>query len=173
MKIKLIFFLIISYSCFSQERKKVTSDVFLIKNYIVDNYKQPDSVHFSILVNEEYSKFGDRLLMKLTKHAKKANLTLSFMAHTFKLFSEIDNIQKTYRQRYVALIFFGNKHDVLAHKSGDPKRRRILYDIHYVLYDNHEEEILFKKKFDVFSTYYVRNENSLAKAIVSELMNTE
>ena len=172
MKFKLLFFLILSYNSFSQERKKVASDVFLIENYVVDNFEQPEAILYSVLLHQEYSGFGDRLIRRFKKHIKKFDLKSTYNIHIFESITEIENFQKTYKDRYVALIFFGNKHNVIPDNSGDPEKRRIGYDVYFELHDNLEDKILFKKRFDVYSTYYVRNENSLAKALVSELVNT-
>ena len=80
------------------------------------------------------------------------------------------DLNDKYEDRFVALIFFGKKHEVISDNSGDPTKRRINYDVYCKLVDLKENKLLFKKRFDVFSSYYVRNEKALSKAIISEII---
>ena len=170
MKNKILIYVImlLCFSSYSQNKKKVCQNVYLIKNEVLEDFKKPDSILFLIQSNLEYDKYVENLSSKIKKFADKSNLKSTTHIETGK-HSNYEMIKNNYKQQYVAIIFFGFNQRVEQHSSGDPKNRRVYDEANYQLIDMWSGKILFNKILEIRSIYYSKNSNSLAKAIILEL----
>ena len=164
-----VFFL--SYHCFSQRNTNLDKNTYLIENYVSEDYKRPDSILFIFRANNESDDIGKKILSKIRKKARKEKLKYRTKLEVYEWSTDYNKVVSNYKSRYLAIIYFGNRHTVIPHESGVPELREVHFNFHYKLIDNKNDKILFHKTFNSMSNYYIRNKDELAIVIFEELNN--